>query len=250
MPYYVVNAGRGRSTHIMKSKNPTTPNPLSPGSIAAELLWFGGNPKFTLCGLQATRYVNVFSPSEASCRECRRRWQLAVAPESAARRPVPGRAREQSKVQLRRTPKARTLIPALKPDEATKPDRCPRCGRRMSDARKHWSDGLHHSADGTGYCYCPDPGKSGDPEASPPAQPALKSERWTAAWRPDASAIPRAIGGYPDVGTARHVCEVHARHPLAWFSVPQVPEVVTAAIDGKADYAVVDRVIQEQRRRS
>jgi hypothetical protein len=77
MPYYVVNAGRGRSTHIMKSKSPSTPNPLSPGSIAAQLLWFGGNPKFTLCGLQATRYVDVFSPSEASCRECRKRWQAA-----------------------------------------------------------------------------------------------------------------------------------------------------------------------------
>jgi len=77
MPYYVVNAGRGRSTHIMKSNSPSTPNPLSPGSIAAQLLWFGGNPKFTLCGLQATRFVDVFSPSEASCRECRKRWQAA-----------------------------------------------------------------------------------------------------------------------------------------------------------------------------
>jgi Short C-terminal domain len=77
MPYYVVNAGRGRSTHIMKSNSPRTPNPLSPGGIAAQLLWFGGNPKFTLCGLQATRYVDVFSPSEASCRECSKRWQAA-----------------------------------------------------------------------------------------------------------------------------------------------------------------------------
>jgi hypothetical protein len=61
----------------MKSNSPSTPNPLSPGSIVAELLWFGGNPKFTLCGVQATRYVDVFSPSEASCRECRKRWQAA-----------------------------------------------------------------------------------------------------------------------------------------------------------------------------
>jgi hypothetical protein len=76
--YYVVNAGRGRSaTHIMQSKSPRTPNPLSPGSITAQLLWFGGNPKDTLCGLIATRHVDVFSPAEASCRECRRRWQLA-----------------------------------------------------------------------------------------------------------------------------------------------------------------------------
>jgi hypothetical protein len=84
--YYVVNAGRGRSTHIMKSKSPSTPNPLSPGSIAAQLLWFGGNPKYTLCGLQATRYVNVFEPGEASCRECRKRWQLDVAAAQAAAR--------------------------------------------------------------------------------------------------------------------------------------------------------------------
>ena len=51
----MINAGRGRSTHIMKSSSPSTPNPMSPGSIAAQLLWFGGNAKDTLCGLQATR---------------------------------------------------------------------------------------------------------------------------------------------------------------------------------------------------
>ena len=50
MPYYVVNAGLGRSTHIMKSRSASTPNPLSPGSVAAQLLWFGGNSKDTLCG--------------------------------------------------------------------------------------------------------------------------------------------------------------------------------------------------------
>jgi hypothetical protein len=77
MPYYVVNAGRGRSTHIMKSRTPSTPNPLSPGSIIAQVLWNGGQWKETLCGLQATRYVDVFQPGEASCRECRKRWELA-----------------------------------------------------------------------------------------------------------------------------------------------------------------------------
>ena len=45
MPYYVVNVARGRATHIMKSSSPSTPNPMSPGSIAAQLIWFGGNPK-------------------------------------------------------------------------------------------------------------------------------------------------------------------------------------------------------------
>jgi|SRR5580704_4330049 hypothetical protein len=67
----------------MESRSASTPNPMSPGSVAAQLLWFGGNAKSTLCGLQATRYVNVFTPSEASCRECRKRWQLAVAGEQA-----------------------------------------------------------------------------------------------------------------------------------------------------------------------
>ena len=35
---------------------------MSPGGIAAQMLWFGGNPKPTLCGLAATRHVNVFAP--------------------------------------------------------------------------------------------------------------------------------------------------------------------------------------------
>ena len=92
MPYYVVNTGRGRSTHIMKSNSPNTPNPMSPGSIAAQLIWFGGNPKHSLCGLQATRYVNVFTPSEASCRECKKRWQLAIAAEAAKPQRQPAQA--------------------------------------------------------------------------------------------------------------------------------------------------------------
>ncbi len=78
-PYYVVNAGHGRSTHIMQSKDASTPTGWSPGSVAAELMWFGGaSPKFTLCGLTATRHVDVFTPAQASCRECRARWQRAV----------------------------------------------------------------------------------------------------------------------------------------------------------------------------
>lgn len=159
VPYYVVNAGRGRSTHIMKSKSPSTPDPLSPEGIVAQLLWCGGNAKSTLCGLQATRYVDVFSPAEASCRECRRRWQLAVAAEAASRRPVPGLTQEQSQVQLRRAPQARWLIPALKSIEAAKFGRCPRCGRRITGAwaGKHWTDGVHLSYQGKGYC--PGPGK-------------------------------------------------------------------------------------------
>jgi hypothetical protein len=75
MPYYVVNAGRGRSTHIMKSKSPSIPGVGT--FLVSNIVGFGGGTvKYTLCGLAATRYVDVFTPSEASCRECRKRWQL------------------------------------------------------------------------------------------------------------------------------------------------------------------------------
>ena len=84
MPFYVVNAGRGRSTHIMASTDASTPDPRSPESIIAQLLWFGGNAKSTLCGLQASRHVDVFTPAEASCRECKKRWQLAQAAQQEA----------------------------------------------------------------------------------------------------------------------------------------------------------------------
>ena len=70
---WVVQSGRSSVLHLMRSKTPSTPNPMSPGSIVAQLLWFGGNEKSTLCGRQATRYVNVFAPHEATCRECKRR---------------------------------------------------------------------------------------------------------------------------------------------------------------------------------
>lgn len=157
MPYYVVNAGRGQSTHIIRSKSPGTSNPQSPGSITAQAPGFGGNPTYTLCGLQATRYVKVSSPDEVSCQECRRRWHLAAAAEAAARMPLPGLTGEQSEVQLRRAPKARMLIPALMPGKAAKPGRCPRCGRRVAGVwlGKRWTDGAHLSADGVGYCPGP-----------------------------------------------------------------------------------------------
>lgn len=75
MPHYVVNTGRGRSTHIMKSMTSGVP------SFANTVIT--GYTKSTLCGLTASRYVNVFTPSEASCRECKKRWQLAVAADAA-----------------------------------------------------------------------------------------------------------------------------------------------------------------------
>lgn len=73
---WVVQSGRAQTLHLMRSKNPSTPNPASSGSILAQLLWFGGNGKRTLCGRQATRWVGVFAPREATCRECRRRAGL------------------------------------------------------------------------------------------------------------------------------------------------------------------------------
>jgi hypothetical protein len=51
-----------------------------------------GYVKTTLCGLTASRYVNVFTPSEASCRECKRRWQLAVAADATKAASAPPRS--------------------------------------------------------------------------------------------------------------------------------------------------------------
>jgi hypothetical protein len=85
VPYYVVNAGRGRSsTHIMKSTSPSIPG-LGTFVVSNVAAFGGGTTKQTLCGLTATRYVNVFTPSEASCRECKKRWQLAVRADEGRR---------------------------------------------------------------------------------------------------------------------------------------------------------------------
>jgi hypothetical protein len=64
--YCVVNRGRGRSTHI------------STGRVRGLSLATWSGSASILCGLPATRLVDVFSTAEASCRECRRRWQLAI----------------------------------------------------------------------------------------------------------------------------------------------------------------------------
>jgi hypothetical protein len=45
---------------------------VSPGQVI-----LGVGVKLTLRGFRRPRYVDVFSPAEASCRECRRRWALA-----------------------------------------------------------------------------------------------------------------------------------------------------------------------------
>lgn len=73
--YYVVNTGRGnrrsQTLHLMKSWSSSTPSGLIAGA------------KSTLCGKVATRSVNVFQPSEVTCRECKRRWQINLAQQEA-----------------------------------------------------------------------------------------------------------------------------------------------------------------------
>jgi hypothetical protein len=98
VPYYVVNArnSRGgvtsRATHIMKSGSASTP-----GMVSAAVVGYG---KQTLCGQWAGRYVDVFQPSEASCRECRKRWQVATTKE-AAMTPEQRQARDKAEAGKR-----------------------------------------------------------------------------------------------------------------------------------------------------
>ena len=88
MGYYVVNAmnSRGnvtsRTTHIMQSSSRDTPG-HPPALIAGTLLAAGSRPKGTLCGLLAGRHVDVFLAAEASCRECRKRYEVAMVREAA-----------------------------------------------------------------------------------------------------------------------------------------------------------------------
>src|ERR1700730_3979677 len=75
----------------MKSKSPSIPGVGT--FVLSNVVGFGGGTtKETLCGLTATRYVNVFTSSEASCRECRRRWELSVRTDEG-KRPRSGRGK-------------------------------------------------------------------------------------------------------------------------------------------------------------
>jgi hypothetical protein len=124
VPYYVVNAGRGRSTHIMKSNSPSIPGVGT--FVVSNIVGFGGGTtKETLCGLTATRYVNVFTPAEASCRECRRRWELAVRADEG-KRPRSGRG----KVTL--TDQEREYLAAHVPADARTASRKTGKGRRRA----------------------------------------------------------------------------------------------------------------------
>ncbi|MGP7996645.1 MAG: hypothetical protein ACLPKI_04825 [Streptosporangiaceae bacterium] len=103
MGYYVVNAMNScgkvtsRTTHLMQSSSPDTPG-HPPALIAGTLLAVGSRPKGTLCGLLAGRHMDVFQPAEASCRECRKRYGLALVKEAALTpRQRAGRARAEAK---------------------------------------------------------------------------------------------------------------------------------------------------------
>jgi hypothetical protein len=78
----------------MQSREPSTPDPNTLGNIAMSIVTgYGRSAKLTLCGLPATRYVDVFTPAEASCRECRKRWQLAPDPPATARQRLDDRVK-------------------------------------------------------------------------------------------------------------------------------------------------------------
>ena len=83
--FYVVNAAGGgrQSTHIVNAnrRTPYHPNPWHPGNLIMQLTT--GISPVMLCGLRAGRRVDVFTPDEASCRECRKRWQLQVERDAA-----------------------------------------------------------------------------------------------------------------------------------------------------------------------
>lgn len=84
MPYFVYNTGRGRSTtHISKDR------------------------RVTLCGLATTRHVDVFGPAEASCRECRKRWQIAQAAPASTRKAASARTTRATG----KTPTSDTMSP-------------------------------------------------------------------------------------------------------------------------------------------
>jgi hypothetical protein len=71
--FHAVYAGQGyggRAVHLMRGKR----NVMSPGGeVAAQLVYFGSNPR-TLCGMRVARDMSsIFAASDVSCRECARR---------------------------------------------------------------------------------------------------------------------------------------------------------------------------------
>ena len=170
MPFYVVNAGSGRSsTHIVQSNSPELAKEQR-GVVDDVAIGFSGVPKYTLCGLQATRLVNVFAPDGASCRECKKRWKLAKAAEAAAQQRVAREEaawqqtirdrerRQRATCQAQYEARTDQLIPALPSGKTARPGRCQRCGRRKSAkydkafGARWFPDGSHLDVAGARWC--------------------------------------------------------------------------------------------------
>jgi hypothetical protein len=106
--YYVVNSGTGRrvsqgSTHIMRSRSSRTP---VTGALMELTLGGAGAHKRTLCGRPALRDVSgVFTPEQASCRECKVRYAKLVP--AAAPSPPRLAVGERLNRQPKPTPPAR-----------------------------------------------------------------------------------------------------------------------------------------------
>ena len=71
MSYWAVEAAKDQHTvHIMESKTPYLMG-------AFEQILLGPGNKFTLCSKRAVRWIDVFTPEEATCAECLKRYTTA-----------------------------------------------------------------------------------------------------------------------------------------------------------------------------
>lgn len=68
---WIVQSGGSDVLHLMLAKTPSTSGSLTAWVVVGA--WPGETKPLTLCGKQATRHVEVFAPSEVTCRECKRR---------------------------------------------------------------------------------------------------------------------------------------------------------------------------------
>ena len=281
MPYYVVNTGRirlggaatSRGTHIMWSKTPSTPDPGSPEGIAAQLIWFGGNAKTTLCGLPALRNVSdVFTPGEASCRECRKRWQLAMAEEQArARREAERRQRlqKQARRQAERRQQYREM-PGLdrSAEDAADAGASHRAAVRYESGSDRWRRRYLSRHPAVARQLFP-AGVPAEEQSGPPPQDAADqavlrtmaapgippAERYRAAFQErSVSGVEgkmQLIGDYPSVGAARGACQIRAGASLDWHSTPVQGMTgaiaVNTATGASTAYAVLDRWTMQAR---
>jgi hypothetical protein len=70
---YVYN--KTRFPHVSES---TTIHIMAGRMSGLLSLIVGNQMSYALCGRRASRQIDVFEPSEATCRECKRRWELAT----------------------------------------------------------------------------------------------------------------------------------------------------------------------------